>query len=96
LFALAEWVVHGQDIRRPLGLAASFDPSALAAVAEVSTKWYTWGGRQRRRRERFEATDADWVMGEGPPTIRGPLEAIVMVLFARDAAMADLHEGPTS
>lgn len=91
LFALAEWVVHGQDIRRPLGLPRSFDTDALKAVADVSTKWYTWGGRQRRRPERFEATDADWETGQGPPTLRGPLEAIVMVLFARDAALVDLE-----
>ena len=91
LFALAEWIVHGQDIRRPLGLTTSFEPNALKAVAEVSTKWYTWGGRQRRRAERFEATDTDWATGEGPPVLRGPLEAIVMVLFARDVAMIDLQ-----
>ncbi len=96
LFALAELVVHGQDIRRPLGVTPSFDLEALKAVAEVSTKWYTWGGRQRRRPERFEATDAAWAMGEGPPTLRGPLEAIVMVMFARDSAMADLDESPPS
>jgi uncharacterized protein (TIGR03083 family) len=90
LFALAEWIVHGQDIRRPLGITTSFDPDALKAVAEVATKWYTWGGRRRRRAERFEATDTDWATGQGPPTLRGPLEAIVMVLFARDVALADL------
>ena len=91
LFALAELVVHGQDIRRPLGVTASFEPDVLKAVADVATKWYTWGGRARRRGERFEATDTDWATGEGPPTFRGPLEAIVMVLFAREAAMADLR-----
>lgn len=90
LFALAEWIVHGQDIRRPLGLTTSFESRALMAIADVSTKWYTWGGRQRRRRERFEATDAEWATGEGPPVLRGPMEAVVMVLFAREAAMADL------
>lgn len=90
LFALAEWIVHGQDIRRPLGLKVSFEPSALMAIADVSTKWYTWGGRQRRRQERFEATDVDWATGRGPPVLRGPMEAIVMVMFAREAAMADL------
>ena len=91
VFALAELIVHGQDIRRPLGLTSSFDPSVLKAVADVSTKWYTWGGRKRRRAERFEASDTDWAAGEGPPVLRGPLEAIVMVLFARDIAARDLE-----
>ena len=90
LFALAEWIVHGQDIRRPLGLTASFDTTALVAIADISTNWYTWGGRQRRRQERLEATDADWATGEGPPVLRGPMEAVVMVLFGRESAMADL------
>jgi uncharacterized protein (TIGR03083 family) len=92
LFALAELIVHGQDIRRPLGLTSSFDANALKAVGDVSTKWYTWGGRQRRRQERLEATDTDWATGEGPPILRGPMEAVVMVLYAREAAMADLTQ----
>lgn len=89
LFALNEWVVHGQDIRRPLGLSASFEGDRLIPLAEVAQKWYAWGSRGRKLEVRLEATDADWAIGEGP-TYRGPLEAIVMVCNGRTSAMAEL------
>jgi uncharacterized protein (TIGR03083 family) len=89
MFALAEWIVHGQDVRRPLGMSAKFEPQELIATAELGQKWYAWGSRQRRLAFRLEATDADWSIGSGP-VMRGPLEAITMVCFGRNAAMGEL------
>jgi uncharacterized protein (TIGR03083 family) len=88
-FALSEWIVHGQDIRRPLGIPATFAPQRLIATVEAGMKWYAWGARDRRLRMRLEATDADWSAGAGP-VYRGPMEAITMVVLGRLAAMDDL------
>lgn len=81
---LAEWVIHGQDIRRPLGISRTVPPDRLIAVADVlfARNGYPWG-RRRRPSGRFEATDADWQRGSGDP-IRAPLEEIVMRLAGRD------------
>lgn len=89
LFALSEWIIHGQDIRRPLGLQATFEPSHLIATVQTAMKWYAWDARKRIAPARLEATDADWSVGTGP-TYRGPLEAIVMVVMGRTSAMNDL------
>lgn len=91
LFALSEWIVHGQDIRRPLGIAATFEPAHLIAAAEISQKWYAWDRKQHRLEVRLEATDADFSIGEGR-VLRGPLEAIAMVALGRKTAIADLTE----
>jgi uncharacterized protein (TIGR03083 family) len=90
LYALAEWIVHGQDIRRPLGLSATFDPEHLIAIGNVAQKWYTWGARKRRLAQRLEATDANFTVGDGQTTLRGPLEAVVMATFGRQSGLKDL------
>lgn len=91
---LAELIVHGQDIRRPLGLSRAFDHERLAAVAATTVLRirYPWGRGARFKGCRFEASDANWTWGTGE-LVRGPLEAIVMVLAGRRIAAADL-EGP--
>jgi uncharacterized protein (TIGR03083 family) len=90
LFALNEWVVHGQDIRRPLGLDASFNRDHLIALAEVSTKWYTLGTKDVVRGRRLVATDADFSVGKGP-VVQGPMEAVLLALYGRVAALRDLE-----
>jgi uncharacterized protein (TIGR03083 family) len=68
---LTDLIVHGLDVRIPLGLTTTdFDPQALAAVLAFLTT------RPARRfgvpvdafeRSRLEATDLDWAHGTGPP-----------------------------
>ncbi len=87
---LGEVVIHGQDIRRPLGLTHAFDTDVLRAVADVLLRRvYPWGRTSRVTGVRLEATDAEWSTGEGP-MVRGPLEALVMVLAGRASASSDL------
>jgi uncharacterized protein (TIGR03083 family) len=90
-FVLVELIVHSQDIRRPLGVDVPPDPAHPMICAEVF-------GRPVRRFDpfrarlpavRFEATDAEWSSGDGP-VARGPLEAVVMTLAGRRAALRDL------
>jgi uncharacterized protein (TIGR03083 family) len=94
-FALTELVVHGQDIRRPLGITDKPPMSQLVLAAD------TFAGRGRPnpfRRVfmpvlppvRFEASDYEWSYRDGP-VVRGPIEAIVMVLYGRRAALEDLE-----
>jgi uncharacterized protein (TIGR03083 family) len=88
---IVEFVIHIQDIRRPLGIDDRPGLTYLKIAADVF-------GRPARRLDpfrprlpatRYEATDTDWTSGEGP-LVRGPLEAIVMTLAGRAAALRDL------
>jgi len=91
---VAELVIHGQDIRRPLGLQHEISSDQLRAVADVIVRHvprvfrYPLGGWSLPSLH-FEATDANWSWGSGP-TVRGPLEAIVMTLAGRRQAASDL------
>jgi uncharacterized protein (TIGR03083 family) len=81
--SLAEWVVHGQDIRRPLGIPPAFSTERLIAVADTLTGHLPYPlGRARRSPTRYEATDAAWSWGTGE-VVRAPLEEIVMRLAGR-------------
>jgi uncharacterized protein (TIGR03083 family) len=87
---LGEVVIHGQDVRRPLGLQHAFPADILGAVADVLLRRsYPWGRTHRVTGVRMEASDADWSTGRGP-VVGGPLEAIVMVLAGRTSAVSDL------
>jgi uncharacterized protein (TIGR03083 family) len=92
MFALSEWIVHGQDIRRPLGIPATFAPEHLMPIAKVATRWYAWDKRKHTPDVRLEATDADFAIGEGP-TYRGPLEAITMYVLGRRSVLSELERG---
>jgi uncharacterized protein (TIGR03083 family) len=80
---LAELIIHGQDIRRALGMGRRFPIDRLIAVANMLARpgRYPWG-RGRRTNAAFEATDADWRVGTGE-VVRAPLEEIVVTLAGR-------------
>jgi uncharacterized protein (TIGR03083 family) len=90
-FPLTEIVIHGQDIRRPLGIQHGLPDNHLVTVADhlrrrIRRPWGSWtkvGG------VRFVASDADWTSGRGPEA-RGPIEAIIMTLAGRLSALRDL------
>ena len=70
---LGEIVVHGEDIRRPLGLRHEYAEGALVAVADNYAKTNLLIGSKRRIVGlRLRATDCEWVHGEGPEA-NGPL-----------------------
>jgi uncharacterized protein (TIGR03083 family) len=82
--SLSEWVVHGQDVRRPLGIPHLFSTDRLVTVADTLTGRLPYPlGRARRSPRRYEATDADWSWGTGEHVVRAPLEEIVMLLAGR-------------
>jgi uncharacterized protein (TIGR03083 family) len=90
---LGENLVHGEDIRRPLGIPHDFD---LGAVTRVIT-FYAGSnpiihGKQRLAGLTLEATDTDFTLGSGP-LVRGPAVALMLAATGRKAALEELS-GP--
>jgi uncharacterized protein (TIGR03083 family) len=97
--ALADAVVHGIDVRRPLGLPAEVPTESLPPLAAfaLATPWplnTVVGGSARRRVSgvRLVATDADWTHGTGPE-VRASAEDLLLVLHGRAPRPEDLS-GP--
>lgn len=94
--ALADAVVHGLDVRRPLGLPGQVPPEALAPVADfaLGTPWpmnVVIGGSARRRVAgvRLVATDVDWTHGSGLEA-QGSAEALILMLHGRAPAPSEI------
>ena len=81
---LAEYVIHHQDIRRPLGLEREIPPDRLVAALDGLTKLpdVRRSAGRRLKERRWEATDVDWSAGSGPTT-EAPGETILMTLAGR-------------
>jgi len=87
---LGEIVVHGEDIRRPLGIVHQAPEEALVAVADSYKKSNLLLGAKRRIAGlRLRASDADWTTGDGPE-VTGPLAALVLSMTGREAVLGDL------
>jgi uncharacterized protein (TIGR03083 family) len=87
---VGEVVIHGQDIRRPLGLAHTYQPEALTLVGDFVIRGnLLLGGKRRATGLTLVATDVDWTRGSGPE-VRGPLTSIILALTGRKAGLADL------
>lgn len=91
---LVEEVVHGEDVRRPLGLHRDYPAEAVVPALEhqVRAKVSIGGGRERAAGVRLRATDADVVIGDGPE-VTGPVVSLLLAVSGRSAARADLS-GP--
>ena len=89
---LTDLLVHGLDIRHPLGLPHEADPAALLAGLSfiVRPKAGLFTKRSNHRRLRFEATDVDWSHGAGP-TVRGAGLPLLAALCGRDAVLDQLE-----
>ncbi|MFC8851163.1 MULTISPECIES: maleylpyruvate isomerase family mycothiol-dependent enzyme [unclassified Micromonospora] len=88
---LTDVQVHGQDIRRPLGLPVDLDPHRLRTSLDFLAGGRAVGFVDRRRAAglRFEATDLGWAAGEGP-VVRGTGEALLLTLTGRRVALPEL------
>jgi uncharacterized protein (TIGR03083 family) len=90
LAMLGEIVVHGQDIRRPLGLKHRPPEAALTAVADSWKNSNLLIGTKRRISGlRLRATDTGWAHGDGPE-VSGPLLSLIMAMTGRKEALPDL------
>jgi uncharacterized protein (TIGR03083 family) len=87
---LGEIVVHGADIRRPLGLDHRPDEAAMVAVADNYKRTNLLIGAKRRIAGlRLRATDCTWSEGDGPE-VTGPLLSLILTMSGRRPAGADL------
>jgi uncharacterized protein (TIGR03083 family) len=94
---LLDVLVHGQDIAVPLGRPRPMpiDAATTAATRVWDMPWpmsTTFAPRRRLAGLRLVATDAGWAVGEGDP-VEGPVQALLMVLTGRTAAVRDRLSG---
>ncbi|MEV6218034.1 maleylpyruvate isomerase family mycothiol-dependent enzyme [Nocardia sp. NPDC051833] len=91
---LIEAFVHGEDIRRPLGLHRDYPvaPVVTAVRHQLDTSVKVGGGKERARDLRLTATDADLDVGDGPQ-VRGSAVALLLALSGRALAAGEL-DGP--
>jgi uncharacterized protein (TIGR03083 family) len=90
LAMLGEIVVHGEDIRRPLGLKHQSPEAALVAVADSwKNSNLLIGAKRRITGLRLRATDIEWVHGDGPE-VAGPLISLCLAMTGRKAVHPDL------
>jgi len=87
---LGEQVVHGEDIRRPLGIVRKYPEKSLTQVADFfKGSNLLIGGKRRVTGLTLRATDADWSSGDGPE-VEGPMVSLVIMIAGRKAALDDL------
>jgi uncharacterized protein (TIGR03083 family) len=90
---LFDILVHGQDIAIPLGIQREMPKDAArAGIERVWTMGWPFGVNRPLKRFRFTATDVDWAAGGGPE-VSGPVEALLLLLTGRPAALQRLS-GP--
>jgi uncharacterized protein (TIGR03083 family) len=89
---LTDLLIHGQDMRRPLGIRYRPDDEKLRIALDfLVSPTARRGFVDKRTLEglRFEASDLDWSSGDGP-TVRGPATSLLMLMAARPAALDDV------
>jgi uncharacterized protein (TIGR03083 family) len=91
---LTDLQVHGQDMRRPLGLPHGLQLERVRVSLDFLVGGRAVGFTPRRRVAglRFEAADLDWSTGTGP-LVTGPAEALMLAMTGRRVALAEL-DGP--
>jgi uncharacterized protein (TIGR03083 family) len=88
---LTEVLVHGQDIRIPLGLEDTSATGSWAAALDFLVMPKARRGFVSRSLQgfRFVASDADWEYGRGQE-VRGPAVALALAMMGRRARSDDL------
>jgi uncharacterized protein (TIGR03083 family) len=90
LAMVGENIIHGEDIRRPLGLSRVYPNDALAATADFYRRSNLLiGGKARTAGLTLRATDADWTVGSGPE-VAGPMLALTLAVAGRSAGLEGL------
>jgi uncharacterized protein (TIGR03083 family) len=90
LAMLGEAVVHGEDIRRPLGIRREYPTDTLMRVAEYYCRSnLPVLAKGRIDGLRLEATDGPFRAGEGQ-LVTGPTLALIMAMTGRGAYLEQL------
>lgn len=87
---LGEAFVHGEDIRRPLGLRGSYPADGVVRALRLYARSNTIiGGRDRVAGLTLRATDADAVIGSGP-LVEGSAISLLLAASGRKSALSEL------
>ncbi|HZN13158.1 MAG TPA: maleylpyruvate isomerase family mycothiol-dependent enzyme [Acidimicrobiales bacterium] len=87
---LGEVVVHGEDVRRPLGIKHQYPADHLVAVADFyKGSNLLIGAKKRISGFTIAADDVHWSTGTGPE-VTGPGAALISAMTGRKAALDDL------
>ncbi|MFB8219750.1 MULTISPECIES: maleylpyruvate isomerase family mycothiol-dependent enzyme [Streptomyces] len=91
---LVEEVVHGEDIRRAVGLVRSYPQEAVVRALRLQARTpVSFGGaKETVASVRLTATDADLSIGAGPE-VTGPALSLLLAVSGRRAALGEL-DGP--
>ncbi|MCU1375794.1 MAG: hypothetical protein JWO68_3080 [Actinomycetia bacterium] len=87
---LGEVVVHGEDIRRPLGLTS--EPATAATIACLDmykTASFPVGTKKRIAGLRLAASDMGWAHGDGPE-VTGSGRSLLLAMTGRAAGLDGL------
>ena len=87
---VGEHLVHGEDIRRPLGITRSYPMDAVLGTLDFYQRSQPIiGGRDRVAGLTLRAIDADHSVGNGPE-VNGPALDLVLAATGRPAGWATL------
>jgi len=90
---LGEAFVHGEDIRRPLGITHVYPlPQVARTVAFYARSNAIIGGKTRVAAVMLKATDMDFSVGSGP-LAQGPVISLLLAASGRKSALDELS-GP--
>lgn len=88
---LGEVVVHGSDVREPLGIRTAPDPDAVLVVAEGYVRRdFAVASRSTAKGLRLVATDSSFRAGDGP-TVEGTTLDLVLAMAGRPTAASRLR-----
>ncbi|GAA2054005.1 maleylpyruvate isomerase family mycothiol-dependent enzyme [Williamsia deligens] len=94
LAPLTDLLVHGQDIRRPLGIGRTFDPDRICAALDfLMSPAARRGFAPLRAGVRWVADDVDWASSpddRSRPSVHGTAETVLLTLTRRVGAVDGL------
>lgn len=87
---LVEAIVHGEDIRRPLGITGSYPSESIKPTLQyrLKTSASLGGGKERAAGFRLQASDLEFSHGSGPE-VQGTSLELLMALSGRPIHRAD-------
>jgi uncharacterized protein (TIGR03083 family) len=87
---LGETLIHGEDIRRPLGIVHTYPTDAVVRTLEFYKKSnLIVGAKKRIAGLTLRATDADWSHGSGL-LVEGPAMSLLQAMTGRKQVFDDL------
>jgi uncharacterized protein (TIGR03083 family) len=88
---LVETFVHGEDIRRPLGIGRDYPPASVVRAIryQARTSAAVGGSKARVAGVTLSATDIDFTFGSGP-VVEGAAISLLLAACGRSSALADL------